>query len=195
MADETSAIAAGVAFSFDLGSGKSLNLQTHIFRDETPDEWNVLLDKLREAGERQRLFSMLENAELNIRVNKREMRKFEEQEAAAEEAFIAETDARRKAISTIEASMEQIVFQGATVHAARGGRSEYEPDHHDKALITAKTRDRDKLVQAQADAERERDNARKSLAQARRSTTQAIDGLHVEIRDLKAKIGLPHWEG
>jgi hypothetical protein len=189
-ASEKEDVAVGTVMEFAIGQGKSLQLQTCFGRDEPIAVWNETLDKMREAGERQKLFTDLRSCEANLELQARELATSRKQVQAAEQEFVEMEAARENRVLALRVERDQYISSKANEYGRTGRRGEYEPKGVDASWISAKDREIAKEAEAQAKAAQDRENALKSQRAQELSIAEQTTYYEGEIRRIKERLSL-----
>lgn len=179
----------GFSMQVDLGAGRVCVLQTHLPNDCSAAELDGMLDKMTQAGDRQRAHYKIEELERDLAKLSQEQAQHKEDLARIESDYQAKVEERNAQMLVAQKSVDDFMDQAREAHGERGGRSAFALRGPDASRVNnVKTG----ITQLQADNDRalaERDVAlRNSQATFDRRDKMMAD-LTAEIAQCRAIVG------
>lgn len=183
--ETTEGVGLGATMQFSIGREDRFEIQTILDRDAPLSVWNETLDKIRKAGERQKAMTGIQTLESNLREQARQLKKLHEDTQRAEADYITDKETRLKRIQDISTKRDEYIIVDRQSWESKGRAGDYKPSTVSSQRIAAYDRDIESEQRAQINADRERENAMKSVIAEANSYKKQAEFCESEIKVLK----------
>lgn len=184
----TPGVAVGTSMKFDLGMGRDIVLQTHLDRDAPIEQWHDILDKVREAGERQASQYMLRSAKANLKMQQRELQTAKDRLPIAEKQHEEDRAKRNEAIASLRAQHLSFNAECAREWAVKGRRGKWTPSTAETSRANGFLNQITAIEEDQKKADVERENAIKASTAEQISYEKNLEFYASEVAELEARL-------